>query len=110
MARSSFYAQVSANKRNSLLLAVVITALLAALGFTIGYAVSGSPTGGVFAIARAIAVGAVSGVALYYSGDKLVLAVSVARESIEADARQLMNGEREMAIAANDPRTRVHEI
>jgi len=110
VARSSFYAQVSANKRNSLLLAVVITALLAALGFAIGYAVSGSPTGGVFAIALAIAVGAVSGVATYFSGDKLVLAVSGAREISEADAPQLMNVVREMAIAANVPMPRVHVI
>jgi heat shock protein HtpX len=110
VARSSFYAQVSANKRNSLLLAVVITALLAALGFAIGYAVTGSPTGGVFAIALAIAVGAVSGVATYFSGDKLVLAVSGAREITEADAPQLMNVVREMAIAANVPMPRVHII
>ena len=110
MARSSFYAQVSANKRNSLLLAVVITALLAALGFAIGYAVTGSPTGGLFAIALAIAVGAVSGVATYFSGDKLVLAVSGAHEITEADAPQLMNVVREMAIAANVPMPRVHII
>jgi heat shock protein HtpX len=92
------------------LLAVVITALLAALGFAIGYAVTGSPSGGVFAIALAIAVGAVSGVATYFSGDKLVLAVSGAREITEAEAPQLMNVVREMAIAANVPMPRVHII
>ena len=47
--------------------------------------------------------------ATYFSGDKLVLAVSGAREINEADAPQLMNVVREMAIAANVPMpTRPH--
>ena len=40
--RSSFYGQISANKRNSFLLAAVVVALLAVLGFTIGYALVGT--------------------------------------------------------------------
>ena len=108
--RSSFYDQISANKRNSFLLAAGVVALLGVLGFAIGYAIVGDPAGGVVVIALALAVGAVSGVGTYFSGDKLVLAVSGAREVDETTAPQLMNVVREMAIAANVPMPKVYVI
>jgi heat shock protein HtpX len=108
--RSSFYDQISANKRNSFLLALVVVALLGLLGFTIGYAITGGPEGGVFATGLALAVGAITGVATYFSGDKLVLTVSGAREVDETAAPQLMNVVREMAIAANVPMPKVYVI
>ncbi len=43
MAGSSFYDQISANRRNSFLMALLVVVLLAALGFSIGYAIFGSP-------------------------------------------------------------------
>jgi heat shock protein HtpX len=110
VARSSFYSQIAANRRNSFFLAAFVTALLGLLGFTIGYATTGELAGGVFAVALALAVGAVSGVATYFSGDKLVLAVSGAREIDETAAPQVMNVVREMAIAANIPMPRVYVI
>jgi heat shock protein HtpX len=110
VARSSFYAQVGANRRNSFLLAAFVTALLGLLGFTIGYALTGEVAGGAFAVALAIAIGAVSGVATYFTGDKLVLTVSGAREIDETAAPQLMNVIRELAIAANIPMPRVYVI
>jgi heat shock protein HtpX len=110
VARSSFYSQISANRRNSFFLAAFVTALLGLLGFTIGYATTGEVAGGLFAVALALAVGAVSGVATYFSGDKLVLAVSGAREIDETAAPQVMNVVREMAIAANIPMPRVYVI
>jgi heat shock protein HtpX len=110
VARSSFYSQISANRRNSLFPAAFVTALLGLLGFTIGYATTGELAGGVFAVALAIAIGAVSGVATYFTGDKLVLAVSGAREIDETAAPQVMNVVREMAIAANIPMPRVYVI
>jgi heat shock protein HtpX len=108
--RSSFYDQIAANKRNSFLMAALVVALLALLGFAIGYAVSGSPSGGVVAIGLALVVGSISGIATYFSGDKLVLAVSGAREVDEAAAPQLLNVVREMAIAANVPMPKVYII
>jgi len=110
VARSSFYSQISANRRNSFFLAAFVVALLGLLGFTIGYATTGEVAGGAFAVALALAVGAVSGVATYFTGDKLVLAVSGAREIDETAAPQLMNVVREMAIAANIPMPRVYVI
>jgi len=110
VARSSFYGQISANKRNSFLMAAAVVAILCVLGFAIGYAVIGTPAGGVFATGLALAVGSISGIGAYFSGDKLVLAVSGARQIDETEAPQLMNVVREMAIAANVPMPRVHII
>jgi heat shock protein HtpX len=108
--RSSFYAQIAANKRNSFLMAAVVVIILGLLGFTIGYAIVGSPTGGLVATGLALAVGSITGLATYFSGDKLVLTVSGAREVDEASAPQLMNVVREMAIAANVPMPKVYII
>ena len=108
--RSSFYGQISSNKRNSLLMAAFVVGVFALLGFTIGYAVVGSPAGGVGALGIAIAIGSVSGVATYFSGDKLVLTVSGARPIDEATAPQLLNVVREMALAANVPMPAVYTI
>jgi len=107
---STFYAQISANKRNSFLMAAFVVVILGLLGFTIGYAVVGSPAGGVLATGVALGVGALTGIGTYFSGDKLVLSVSGAKEVDEASAPQLLNVVREMAIAANVPMPRVYTI
>jgi heat shock protein HtpX len=110
VARSSFYGQISANRRNSFLMAAVVVVLLGLLGFTIGYAIVGSPAGGVAATVLALAIGSISGIATYFSGDKLVLAVSGARPVDETATPQLMNVVREMALAANVPMPKVYLI
>ncbi len=110
MATRSFYEQVSANKRSSLFMALFVIAVLGVLGFAIGYAVVGSPAGGVGATGLALAVGSISGVASFFGGDKLVLKVSGARSVDEASAPQLLNIVREMAIAANVPMPAVYII
>ncbi len=110
MATRSFYEQVSANKRSSLFMALFVIAVLGVLGFAIGYAVVGSPAGGVGATGLALAIGSISGVASFFAGDKLVLKVSGARSVDEASAPQLLNVVREMAIAANVPMPTVYII
>ena len=110
MAGSTFYDQIAANRRNSLLMAGLVVVLLALLGFAIGYALSGSLAGSVLTTALAIGLGALAGVGTYVAGDSLVLAVSGAREVDETQAPQFMNVVREMAIAANVPMPRVYII
>lgn len=110
MAGNTFYDQIAANRRNSLLLALLVIGLLAALGFSIGYAVFGGTTGGVGVTLVALAIGGVSGIGTYFAGDKLVLTVSGAQPVDEASAPQLMNVVREMAIAANVPMPAVYII
>jgi heat shock protein HtpX len=107
---ASFYGQISANKRNSFLMAGLVVIVLGVLGFAIGYAVVGDPAGGVGALILAIGFGSLSGVASYFGGDKLVLTVSGARPVDEASAPQLLNVVREMATAANVPMPAVYLI
>jgi heat shock protein HtpX len=110
VATGSFYNQISANKRNALLMAGGVVVVLGLLGFAIGYAVVGAPEGGIGATGLALAFGSISGLASYFAGDKLVLTVSGAKPVDESSAPQLMNIVREMAIAANIPVPRVHII
>jgi heat shock protein HtpX len=110
VATGLFYGQISANKRNSLLMAALVVVVLGALGFAIGYAVVGDPAGGVGATVLALGLGTISGLASYFGGDKLVLTVSGAKPVDEASAPQLLNVVREMAIAANVPMPAVYVI
>ena len=110
MATSSFYGQISANKRNSFLLAFAVTLIFAVLGLAIGYAIVGSPAGAVGVMALALTVGVLSGVGSYFSGDKLVLAVSGAQPVDATSAPQLLNVVQEMALAANVPMPAVYVI
>jgi heat shock protein HtpX len=97
------YEQIARNRRASWLLAGLVVAILAGLGFVIGYATIGGSSGGigllgVFGIV-AIAWSAIG----YYSGDKMVLAVSGARRVTHAEEPQLYNVVEEMTIAAGLP-------
>ncbi|HET7168018.1 MAG TPA: M48 family metallopeptidase [Candidatus Limnocylindrales bacterium] len=110
MAGTSFYDQIAANRRNSFLMAALVVVILGVLGFTIGFAIFGSPEGGLLTTAGAVGVGALAGVGTYFAGDSLVLAVSGAREIDETQAPQLLNVVREMTIAANIPMPKVYVI
>ena len=107
---STFYAQVASNRRNSVLLALIVVVLLALLGFAAGYALTGDAAGAVGATAFAVVIGGLASAASYFAGDKLVLAASGAKPVDETSAPQLMNIVREMAIAANVPMPKVYLI
>jgi heat shock protein HtpX len=107
---TTFYSEIAANRRNSLLLIVILTLLLAVLGFAIGYGVSGSVNGGYVAIAIAVAISLLLSLFSYYGGDSLVLAASSAHQVEEAQAPQLFNVIRELTIAANIPMPKVYVI
>ena len=110
MAATTFFAQASANRRNSFLLALFVVAVLGLLGFFVGYAIAGEPAGGVVATGAALLLGGLISVGTYFQGDKLVLAVSGARQVDAQAAPQLMNVVQEMAIAANVPMPAVYVI
>jgi heat shock protein HtpX len=110
VAATTFFAQASANRRNSFLLAAFVVAVLCLLGFFVGYAIVGDPSGGVAATGAALLLGGLISVGTYFQGDKLVLAVSGARPVDAQAAPQLMNVVQEMAIAANVPMPAVYVI
>ncbi len=107
---STFYSQISANKRNSFLLGLAIVAILGLLGMTIGYALTGSSAGAVSTTVGAVVLGLLASVVSYYKGDAIVLAASGAREINEAEAPQLFNVIRELTIAAAIPPPKVYVI
>jgi heat shock protein HtpX len=108
--RSTFHEQQSANRRNSVVLIVLVTLLLAALGFAIGYGTTGYVEGAFGVTTGAIVLAMLLSVGSYFAGDKLVLATSGAKEVTQQAAPQLMNVVQEMAIAANVPMPKVYII
>jgi heat shock protein HtpX len=106
----TFYNQIAENKRKSFLLALIVVALFGALGFSIGYAVTGSASGAGVAMAIALGIGSALAVGSYFSGDSVVLGVSGAKEVDPASAPQLMNVVQELALAANIPMPKVYII
>jgi heat shock protein HtpX len=110
VAGTTFYDQIAANKRNSFLLTLLVIALLALLGFAIGFAIFGSAAGGIGTTIAAVGIGAISGIFTYFAGDKLVLTVSGAKEVDETSSPQLMNVVRELTIAADLPMPKVYII
>jgi heat shock protein HtpX len=108
--RSTFVALQSANRRNSVLLVLAVTAVLAALGFAIGYGTSGVPEGGLAFTGGAVVLAGFMSVGSYFAGDKLVLASSGAKEVSQQAAPQLMNVVREISLAAGVPMPKVYII
>jgi heat shock protein HtpX len=106
----NFYQQISSNQRRSWLLVVLVTAFLVALGFIIGYLITGALEGGYFAIGIAVAIALLMSAFSYFGGDSLVLAESGAHEVNDQSAPQLMNVVRELSLAANIPPPRVYVI
>ena len=110
MATSTFYSQIAANRRNSVLLSLIVVLLLGAIGFAIGGAAGGTLDTGLVAAGIAVAAGFAAALLAYYAGDALVLASSGAREVDANSAPQLFNVVGEMATAAGVPMPRVYII
>jgi heat shock protein HtpX len=87
-----------------------VAAILGLLGFVIGYALTGTPEGGIGATLIAVAIAGLTSIGSYMAGDKLVLATSKAIPVDEQTAPQLINVVREMTIAAGVPMPRVYVI
>src|SRR3954451_9261080 len=97
----NFYQQIGANRRQSLFLVLILTALLAVFGFVIGFALSGRWQGAVVALVIAVLISFGLSSVSYFKGDSLVLASAGARELTATNAPQVVNVVQEIAIAAN---------
>jgi len=106
----TFYQQESANRRNSVLLILLVGLLLGAFGFVVGYAVSGYLEGAVILTGAALVFASVLSAGSYFAGDSLVLSASQARAVSPDDHPQLMNVVQELSIAANVPVPAVYLI
>ena len=106
IARTTFTSQIAQNRRRSVVLLVILGAVLVALGYLVGIAWSGSPEVGLLFVPGAIALSALLSAGAWFAGDAVILAASRAREVGDADAPQLRNVIRELAIAADVPMPR----
>ncbi len=109
-ARTTFYDQIGANRRQSFLLALIVVVILGARGAAIGYAMTGQTAGIVVVMAGAIGLGIVMSAGSYLAGDQLVLAASAAKPVDPAAMPQLMNVVQELSIAAGIPMPKVYLI
>jgi heat shock protein HtpX len=106
----TFNAQIGANRRNSVLLVLVVAALFAALGLTIGFGVTGSRGGAIGTLLVFVAIAGLLSIGSYFAGDQLVLAASQAKEVDETSQPQLLNVVRELTLAAGIPMPKVYLI
>ena len=97
------YEQIRRNRRASWLLIGMVIALLTSLGYVIGLAYTGTNDGGLGFLGLFGVIAIVWSLIGYYSGDKMVLAVSGARQITHAEEPQLWNVVEEMTIAAGLP-------
>jgi len=115
VATTDFVTAQKVNRRNTLVLLVVLTALAASVGYVIGWLLESEASNAVPLLSKAgVAVaGLMAAVSVGWSalslafGDKMVLAMANAKEIDKADAPQLYNVVEEMAIAAGVPMPKV---
>ena len=114
-ATTDFVAAQKVNRRNTILLLIVLTALAALTGYVIGWLIEGEATdavplwsqlGLVAAALMAVISAGWSMISLAF-GDSLVLTMANAKAIDKPDAPQLYNVVEEMAIAAGVPMPRV---
>jgi heat shock protein HtpX len=114
-ATTDFVAAQRVNRRNTMLLLVVLTALAALVGYVIGWLLEGEASDAVPAWSRLglVAAALMAVVSVGWSmislafGDKMVLTMANARVINKADAPQLYNVVEEMALAAGVPMPKV---
>jgi len=114
-ATTDFVAAQKQNRRNTFLLLAILTVLAAAVGYGIGWLLEGETSGALPLVntAGVAAAGLMAVVSIGWSalslavGDKMVLAMSGAKEIGKADAPQLYNVVEEISIAAGVPMPKV---
>jgi heat shock protein HtpX len=100
------YEQIAANKRKTIALFVGAVVFAALIGLAIGYFYGSGPGGLVIALVVAVVLSLTS----YFSGDKLVLASTRAREVTPQEQPRLHNIVEGLAIAAGVPKPRVYVV
>jgi heat shock protein HtpX len=103
-----FRKQISANKRDSWILMIIIVLLLLALGFAIGMAVYADYAGGFGFLGLFGVIAIVWSLIGYYGGAGMALAVSGAKEVTHEQEPQLWNVVEEMSVAGGLPMPKVY--
>ena len=112
---TNFVAAQAANRRNTLLLLVVLTALAALFGYLVGWVLESETTDTVAAVSYVglVAAAGMATASVGWSlfsltfGSRMVFAMADAKSIEKADAPQLFNVVEEMSIAAGVPMPKV---
>lgn len=115
VAVTDFVGAQKTNRRNTLVLLVILTALAALVGYVIGWLLESEASNSVPLLSKAgvAAAGLMAAVSVGWSGlslafgDKLVLSMANAKQIDKADAPQLYNVVEEMSIASGVPMPKV---
>ncbi|MFA5406642.1 MAG: M48 family metallopeptidase [Candidatus Nanoarchaeia archaeon] len=108
MDKKSFYDEISANKRNSVILLMLVFGSLLFLGWFIGWFVDPSLASLGLIIAAVIAI--ISSWTGYYYSDKIVLATMKVTEAKSTNYRRLNDLVEGLAIGAGLPKPRLYVI
>ena len=107
MKRVSFYDHISANKRNSVFLIIIVIVIMILLGSIIGLVFIGSAIAGFF---LAFFIGLILTLISIFSGDSILLSVSGAKEADKKEHVFLINTVEGLSIAAGIPMPKVYVI
>jgi len=102
-AHETFYRQVAANKRRSVLLLVVLSLVLVLFGVLAGFVMTGTQEGAILAVPVAIGVAFLLSAGAWFSGDAVILAASGAHRVGPDAAPELHNVVTELCLAAAIP-------
>lgn len=100
------YSQISTNKRNSVFLFILFFILIGAIAYVVNLLFFQGYLFMIFAAVIAVGFGMIS----YFSGDKMVLAMTNAKEANKKDHAHLINTVEGLGIAAGIPNPKVYVI
>jgi heat shock protein HtpX len=107
---ASLYHEEAANRRNSVLLVILVMFAFALFGYVIGYVMFGDAAGAMAAVASSLGLSVLSAMGSYFGGDQIVLKSSQAQEVSHRQFPELFDVVEEMATAAGVPMPRVYLI
>ena len=106
----TFYAQATANRRNSLLLVITMVGIVAATAEIVTATLTFDPRPTLLAAGAAVVVGSAAALGANRFGSQLILQTAGARPADRATDLELLNVVNELAIAANIPVPRVYIV
>ena len=103
---TQIYQGITSNKRKSILLVALFIIILIILGFVFGLIWNN----GIFGIIIAVAIALISALITFYSGDKIILKITGAKEADKKQYAHLVHTVEGLAIAAGLPTPKIYVI
>src|SRR3989441_1239400 len=108
-AHVNVYDEIAGNRWRTWLLVGLFVAIVALLGYVLGYVWFGG-NAGLFILPFARGIASISALTSYFAGDKIVLGMSQAHEVSEQQEPQLHHVVEELAIGAGIPKPKIYVI